>query len=154
MIRKAIILMLTLGAVGIVALCLIGLGWPVVYAHHGDEVSVRCGVLCIYRLRVPWGPGYTAYDWRPFLEVLLSGGYLHRLSMPLWLPFLVLAAYPTIALFRGPVRSWHRRRWGYCVECRYDLTGNVSGVCPECGTEFDHSILVGSRPGSVDKPRR
>jgi predicted nucleic-acid-binding Zn-ribbon protein len=21
-----------------------------------------------------------------------------------------------------------------CAKCRYDLTGNVSGVCPECGT--------------------
>lgn len=23
---------------------------------------------------------------------------------------------------------------GCCRECGYDLTGNVSGVCPECGT--------------------
>ena len=23
---------------------------------------------------------------------------------------------------------------GRCARCRYDLTGNVSGVCPECGT--------------------
>ena len=23
---------------------------------------------------------------------------------------------------------------GRCAECGYDLTGNVSGVCPECGT--------------------
>lgn len=23
-----------------------------------------------------------------------------------------------------------------CRECRYDLTGNVSGVCPECGTRI------------------
>ncbi len=23
---------------------------------------------------------------------------------------------------------------GHCAECRYDLTGNVSGRCPECGT--------------------
>ena len=23
---------------------------------------------------------------------------------------------------------------GHCRTCRYDLTGNVSGVCPECGT--------------------
>jgi predicted RNA-binding Zn-ribbon protein involved in translation (DUF1610 family) len=22
---------------------------------------------------------------------------------------------------------------GLCVSCHYDLTGNVSGVCPECG---------------------
>ena len=21
----------------------------------------------------------------------------------------------------------------YCIQCGYDLTGNVSGVCPECG---------------------
>jgi len=22
---------------------------------------------------------------------------------------------------------------GYCCRCGYDLTGNISGVCPECG---------------------
>ena len=22
---------------------------------------------------------------------------------------------------------------GYCDSCGYDLTGNVSGICPECG---------------------
>jgi uncharacterized paraquat-inducible protein A len=27
-----------------------------------------------------------------------------------------------------------RRRRGLCVKCGYDLTGNTSGVCPECGT--------------------
>jgi hypothetical protein len=27
-----------------------------------------------------------------------------------------------------------RRARGLCVRCGYDLTGNVSGVCPECGT--------------------
>lgn len=25
-------------------------------------------------------------------------------------------------------------RSGFCARCGYDLTGNVSGVCPECGT--------------------
>ena len=28
-----------------------------------------------------------------------------------------------------------RRERGLCPHCRYDLTGNVSGVCPECGSE-------------------
>ena len=25
---------------------------------------------------------------------------------------------------------------GHCQNCEYDLTGNVSGVCPECGTKL------------------
>jgi len=48
-----------------------------------------------------------------------------------------LATYPIIALvtfIRGPVRCWRRSRKGLCIACGYDLTGNVSGACPECGT--------------------
>ena len=30
-------------------------------------------------------------------------------------------------------RREKRRLMGLCVQCGYDLTGNVSGVCPECG---------------------
>ena len=26
-----------------------------------------------------------------------------------------------------------------CTRCAYDLTGNVSGVCPECGTAIQHA---------------
>lgn len=44
--------------------------------------------------------------------------------------FGVLVAVP---LYRGPVRRWYRARRGRCIGCGYDLTGNVSGVCPECG---------------------
>lgn len=37
------------------------------------------------------------------------------------------------------LRLWYRRRLsqlllGYCACCGYNLTGNVSGVCSECGT--------------------
>ncbi|GJM24119.1 MAG: hypothetical protein DHS20C16_05340 [Phycisphaerae bacterium] len=24
----------------------------------------------------------------------------------------------------------------YCIRCQYDLTGNESGICPECGTSI------------------
>ena len=30
-----------------------------------------------------------------------------------------------------------RLREGLCLKCGYDLTGNESGVCPECGTAID-----------------
>lgn len=49
----------------------------------------------------------------------------------------VCAAVP---LLRGPVRRWHRARRGLCVRCGYDLTGNISGVCPECGTRIPGAL--------------
>lgn len=49
-------------------------------------------------------------------------------SLPLWIPFL-LAGVPTAYLFlRG-----RQRPVGHCQGCGYDLTGNLSGTCPECG---------------------
>jgi 3-deoxy-D-manno-octulosonic-acid transferase len=47
--------------------------------------------------------------------------------------FIAFASYPTIAFIRGPMRWWRRRSTGRCVLCGYDLTGNVSGACSECG---------------------
>lgn len=50
-------------------------------------------------------------------------------SLSVWLPFLL------ISLVAGSLIAYDTRRplSGKCA-CGYDLTGNVSGVCPECGT--------------------
>ena len=75
----------------------------------------------------------------PGLLQFLSFGGSWCLVVPLWCLFLLFGAYPTYAFLRGPVlRSWRRRR-GLCVGCGYNLTGNESGVCPECGTEIEAS---------------
>lgn len=34
---------------------------------------------------------------------------------------------------RGEAKE--RARMGLCIKCGYNLTGNVSGRCPECGKE-------------------
>ena len=61
---------------------------------------------------------------------VVSGWWRVCAFLPCWIPFL-LVALPTGILF------WrdHRRRItpGHCKKCGYDLTGNVSGRCPECG---------------------
>jgi hypothetical protein len=53
--------------------------------------------------------------------------------MPLWPATIGFAALPVLCLIRGPLRRALRRRHGLCVSCGYNLTGNTSGVCPECG---------------------
>jgi hypothetical protein len=69
-------------------------------------------------------------DWR--LAHRVDFGQLARWWIPLWMPLLAIAV-PTGWL-------WIRDRRpppGYCPECCYDLTGNTSGVCPECGVSID-----------------
>ena len=54
----------------------------------------------------------------------------------LWLPFVITAAI-TIVLYRR-TRGFPA---GRCHACGYDLTGNTSGVCPECGITIEAEIL-------------
>jgi hypothetical protein len=62
-------------------------------------------------------------------------------QLPFWFLILVVSAYPAYALLTGPIRRYIRRARGSCVKCAYNLTGNTSGVCPECGTK----VLARSR---------
>ena len=55
------------------------------------------------------------------------------IQFPFCLTTVVLLAYPIFALIRGPLRRHRRRKKGLCVACGYNLAGNESGVCPECG---------------------
>lgn len=62
------------------------------------------------------------------------------LQSPCWALVLVFSAWPIIAFIRGPYRraAQHRKMLGLCVRCSYNLTGNLSGVCPECGTPIKY----------------
>lgn len=51
----------------------------------------------------------------------------------LWLLIAITGSWPLYACIRGPLRRRIRRRVQCCVACGYNLHGNVSGVCPECG---------------------
>lgn len=53
--------------------------------------------------------------------------------IPLWMIALASSVYPALTFARFARRRLHNRK-GNCQVCCYDLTGNESGVCPECGT--------------------
>ncbi len=72
----------------------------------------------------------------PFTDRIYNRGMRCRILMiPMWFVVTALLAYPAVAFIRGPCRRMIRRWRGLCVACGYDLTGNESGVCPECATE-------------------
>jgi hypothetical protein len=56
-----------------------------------------------------------------------------------WIPFISMFAFWLVyllvsyVLIYGSARQQRRRKLGLCVRCGYDLTGNASGICPECG---------------------
>ena len=62
------------------------------------------------------------------------------IGLPLWSMLALTTAVPLMILtrsIRNGMRRWRWRRRGRCPACGYDLTGNTSGVCPECAAEID-----------------
>jgi len=68
------------------------------------------------------------YDWLPVL----------RWGVPLW-PVPVAVVTASALLFGAAIVRQRRGLAGVC-SCGYDLTGNVSGVCPECGMAIRNSV--------------
>jgi hypothetical protein len=72
--------------------------------------------------------------------------------VPYW-PMVLMLVPVTARLLRGNVRSWRRyvrMRRGSCITCGYSLTGNQSGICPECGSatsEGGSTVPSGHREG-------
>lgn len=98
---------------GLVELC---------HGHH-RSLEPRSSWFCYDEEECQW-------SWTPIIEKDVEPLH-YSVTVALWVPF-VLIAIPTAILW-CPIR----RRFPphCCQQCGYDLTGNVSGICPECGAE-------------------
>ena len=85
----------------------------------GKSPRVEWGFECE---RYPDGWEDSQYAIVPTLDVARR-----ELTVPVWLAFVVFSVLTAIFLRRERIAP------GYCQHCGYDLTGNVSGRCPECG---------------------
>ena len=65
-----------------------------------------------------------------------------EVAVPCWFLCTLTAILPAIWLWR---RNRHRPATGdgmpHCAKCDYSLTGNVSGICPECGTPIPADLV-------------
>lgn len=71
-----------------------------------------------------------------------------EVAFPLSLSTIVLALSGTIPFALGPAQRWRRKRNGCCVDCGYNLSGNRSGRCPECGMRLRSQSRSRKRKGS------
>lgn len=74
--------------------------------------------------------GSTGHIWRPYFVYYASNDFL-RIVIPFWIPFLLTTVPAAILWLRDRATPSH-----CCQTCAYDLTGNTSGVCPECGNRI------------------
>lgn len=102
-----------------------------VVREHGLQTHIPYG-WSLYPRRIWVGKFNPKYDRR-----LWNFGLVWRKSNTSW-TVTVVAVWPFVVLpiCAAAVAWWRdRRRFpaGCCSACGYDLTGNVSGTCPECG---------------------
>jgi hypothetical protein len=97
--------------------------WDATYCSFGRGDSV----ICFVRFD-SWQQFETEWAQAGFWPIRNVNRIVSAISVPLWMP-LALVGVPTFWLWR---RNRRRPAPGAC-RCGYDLTGNTSGRCPECG---------------------
>ena len=76
---------------------------------------------------------HVSNNWDQSKRAFTDGDW--TLYLPLWPPFF-LFLIPGGLLW---LRDHRDPRPGFCSVCDYDLTGNTSGRCPECGTPCERA---------------
>jgi hypothetical protein len=119
------------------ALLLWGLSFPLTteFRSASSRIVVAEGGLIIRHVAFRQQTAFEVRaddSWHGLLVTIWPSASRSAFTLPLWLVFVPLII-PTALLW------WGYRRFpaGHCQNCGYNLTGNVSGVCTECGTPIE-----------------
>lgn len=107
--------------------------WIAVRRSANDALCLRIHHINLTRLD-PWE--FISRTFGPAAGSTAPVVQVKAIRMWMGLPMIFLIAYPVIVLGGVRIRR-HRHKPGHCLNCEYNLTGNTSGVCPECGTSIE-----------------
>jgi hypothetical protein len=115
--------------------------WVVATLTTPDEVEI--GVLNGASGGVRYNPPDKLFEWSARRRISLGsiGTYKYTVfewhfQLAWWLAAL-LSFLPAIFMLRMRLVRRRRALVGHCLGCGYNLTGNASGICPECGTAIN-----------------
>ncbi len=98
------------------------------YVLWGIVIGILAGVLEALVSAIPATRSGSRNYWD------LVGIHYCQLGFAGWLPGLAGGYIVAKRVERGQRSLWNNRaEQGLCTMCGYDLTGNESGRCPECG---------------------
>ena len=144
--RRVVKLGLTAASILLMLVFIVSLLWTFAVEGRSQTLTVGSGQVSWFSLGKQdfprsalhgkeWGPigvfwnGSWCPNWGVSVRWLGRPRSLLYAHIPIW-PLLLLLGLPAALL-------WWSERWprdeGRCARCGYDLTGNVSGRCPECG---------------------
>jgi hypothetical protein len=120
--------------------CSGGVAWLSVRQDIQMPTDARRALPLKYRSEYGWNvgpaeplPAVSVLGFTDVFATIAQGGagsQYRDVHVPCW--FLVVAGSIASAIWLW--RRWHQPLGpGHCQACGYNLTGNVSGVCPECG---------------------
>jgi hypothetical protein len=124
-------------------------GWFVVAAGNERLTASLGGGVLVLEWRslideeVAWGAQLRRYNGPPLWVSLpqwvwaddITGVQNSTQVCPLWVLLILAGGFTFLAAYARKAVDFARqlREQGRCVLCSYDLRGNTSGVCPECG---------------------
>lgn len=108
----------------------------------------------------PVVPVLTGLVTREVVIIINDSFSYGNIGLPGWfLDMIVLIAFvapPILVAYMASRTVYTNMHWRfvesdgrYCENCEYDLTGNVSGRCPECGSPIENQSHTDSATGGA-----
>lgn len=125
----------------LICLCLLSISYFYRFGYFASRGNLYCQQTCCILSKdsspfnddgwiVEEHPYLLGFRWTPSIKLRPVGATTPpHVLVPLWIPTLLsaFAAYLCHRISKPkPI--------GHCRRCSYNLTGNLTGVCPECGT--------------------